>query len=83
MGQSRVLFLEVTFLMDDERELARRRGHTHLEDLVEFLHECPDVLQNEHVVLKHFSMRYDHRFIVHLLKKRLPKDFLERMHILL
>ncbi|MFV1969213.1 MAG: DEAD/DEAH box helicase family protein, partial [Pirellulaceae bacterium] len=55
VGESRVLFLEVTFLMDDERELARRRGHTHLEDLVQFLRDRPDVLRNEHIVLKHFS----------------------------
>jgi ribonuclease Z len=83
VGQSRILFLEVTFLMEDERELARQRGHTHLEDLVEFLRDCPGVLQNEHVILKHFSMRYDSRFIVHMLRTRLPKDFLERVHILI
>jgi hypothetical protein len=41
------------------------------------------VLQNEHVILKHFSMRYDSRFIVHMLRTRLPKDFLERVHILI
>ena len=83
VGQSRVLFLEVTFLMEDERDMARRRGHTHLDDLVQFLRECPGVLQNEHVILKHFSMRYDSRFIVHMLRTRLPKDFLERVHILI
>ena len=83
VGQSRILFLEVTFLMEDEREMAKMRGHTHLDDLVEFLRECPDVLQNEHVILKHFSMRYDSRFIVHMLRTRLPKAFLERVHILI
>jgi len=83
VGRSRILFLEVTFLMEDEREMAKMRGHTHLDDLVEFLRECPDVLQNEHVILKHFSMRYDSRFIVHMLRTRLPKAFLERVHILI
>jgi ribonuclease Z len=83
VGESRILFLEVTFLMEDERDMARKRGHTHLEDLVDFLRECPDVLRNEHIVLKHFSMRYDSRFIVHMLRSRLPKEFLERTHILI
>lgn len=83
IGSSRILFLEVTFLMEDERDMARQRGHTHLDDLVEFLEECPGVLQNEHIVLKHFSMRYDSRFIVHMLRTRLPKPFLERAHILI
>lgn len=83
IGQSRILFLELTFLLDGEREMARKRGHTHLEDLLEFLRECPDVLQNEHIVLKHFSMRYDRRMILHVLKSKLPREFLERVHILI
>ncbi len=82
VGLSRVLFLELTFLMEDEREMARKRGHTHLDDLLEFLRECPDVLANEHIILKHFSMRYDRNLILNVLKARLPKPFLERVHIL-
>ncbi|MDH4120292.1 MAG: MBL fold metallo-hydrolase [Deltaproteobacteria bacterium] len=83
VGLSKVLFLEVTFLMDDERDTARARGHTHLLDLLEFLRERPGVLQNEHIVLKHFSMRYDRKFILRTLKSRLPPEFLERVTILL
>jgi ribonuclease Z len=83
VGASRILFLEVTFLMDGEQELARRRGHTHIDDLVQFLRERPDVLRNEHIVLKHFSMRYDRPTIKHIVRSKLPADFLERVHILL
>ncbi|MDH4248606.1 MAG: MBL fold metallo-hydrolase [Deltaproteobacteria bacterium] len=82
VGQSRVLLLELTFLMEDERELARQRGHTHLDDLLAFLKECPEVLVNEHIVLKHFSMRYTRKMILSVLSERLPKAFLERVHIL-
>ncbi|MEE8395477.1 MAG: MBL fold metallo-hydrolase [bacterium] len=82
VGQSRILFIEVTYLLDDDREMARRRGHTHLQDLLDFLRDCPDVLRNEHIVLKHFSMRYDRRLIRHTLKTRLPAEILERTHIL-
>jgi ribonuclease Z len=82
VGASRILFLEVTFLLDGEEELARKRGHTHLGDLVRFLRERPDVLRNEHIVLKHFSMRYDRGTIRSVLRAKLPADFLARVHIL-
>ena len=83
VGESRVLFLEVTFLLDDERELAQRRGHTHVDGLVKFLRDCPDVLRNEHIVLKHFSMRYDKATIRSVLKAKLPAGFMERVHIMI
>jgi len=83
VGESRVLFLEVTFLLDGEKELARRRGHTHVDDLVDFLREQPDVLRNEHIVLKHFSMRYDRGTIKRVLKAKLPADFMERVQVLI
>lgn len=83
VGQSRILFLEVTYLLDDDEELARQRGHTHLNDLLRFLRDCPDVLQNPHIILKHFSMRYDKNLIVHTLKSRLPAEFQERVHVLI
>jgi len=83
VGQSRILFLELTYLMEDERDMARQRGHTHLDDLIQLVEERPDALQNEHIVLKHFSMRYDKRLIVNTLKSRLPKELMERVHILL
>ncbi len=82
VGQSRVLFLELTYLLDDDLDLARRRGHTHLNELLDFLRECPDVLQNEHIILKHFSMRYDRRLILNTLRAKLPASFLERVHVL-
>jgi ribonuclease Z len=83
IGQSRILFIEVTYLLEDDRDLARQRGHTHLDDVIEFLSECPDTLQNPHIVLKHLSMRYDRGLILHTLKSRLPAEFLERCHILI
>ncbi|HEX7926929.1 MAG TPA: MBL fold metallo-hydrolase, partial [bacterium] len=83
VGQSRILFLEVTYLMDDDEEMAKQRGHTHLNDLLRFLKDCPDVLQNPHIILKHFSMRYDRALIVNTLKAKLPAEFQERVHVLI
>ncbi len=83
VGQSRILFLEVTYLLDDDEDMARQRGHTHLNDLLRFLRDCPDVLRNPHIILKHFSMRYDRNLILHTLKSRLPAEFQERVHVLI
>jgi len=82
VGKSRVLLMELTYLMEDDREMARRRGHTHLDDLLELIESQPDFLQNEHIVLKHFSMRYDRRLILSILKKRLPKVLEGRVHLM-
>lgn len=82
VGESRVLFLEVTFLLDGEQELAARRGHTHIDDLVRFIADCPDTLNNEHIVIKHFSMRYERGLIRNVLRDKLPPHIMERVHIM-
>ncbi len=82
LGEAQILFLEVTFLMDDERELAKKRGHLHVEQLANFLKQHPQRLKNRHIVLKHFSMRYSRQQIHQLLCRQLPVDFMKRVHIL-
>ncbi len=54
-----VLLLEATYLPGTERDLARKWGHTHLEELVELYERSPELLPARHIVLKHFSMRHD------------------------
>jgi ribonuclease Z len=83
VGESRILFMEVTFLLEGEQELARRRGHTHVDELARFLRERPGVLRNEHIVLTHFSMRYDRNTIQSTLRAKLPAEFMERVRILI
>lgn len=74
--QAKVLVLECTFL--DERvslEKARRSGHVHLTELI----ERADVLQNEAIVLTHFSARYSASQIVRILDRRVPAGLRERI----
>ena len=82
IGQSKILLIEVTYLLEEERAMARERGHTHLDDLLTLVEAHPDLLQNEHIVLKHFSMRYDRNLILNVLKSRLPDHLRERVHVL-
>lgn len=60
--RSPILVVEATFLHPGEEDQAHRRGHTHLSEVAAVLRDrCtagPDALRCEHLVLKHFSMRY-------------------------
>ncbi|MFT5197500.1 MAG: ribonuclease Z [Planctomycetota bacterium] len=73
------LVMEVTFL-DDRVPLdkARRVGHIHLDEL----REHADVFRCEHLVLTHFSLRYQRKHAWDLIKKALPADLLKRTVIL-
>jgi ribonuclease Z len=80
LREARVLVMECTFL--DDRVSARdahRKGHVHLDHLLERAH----LLNNERIVLTHFSARYSAAQIVALLDKRLPKELRERVRPLL
>lgn len=51
---ARVLLLECSFLLPEDRERAREYAHIHVDDLV----ERAELFRNEAVVLTHFSQRY-------------------------
>jgi ribonuclease Z len=59
VGESEVLFLEATHLPGTSPEVSAKYGHTHLEELGRLAERCPRTLASPHVVLKHFSMKYD------------------------
>lgn len=76
IGTSRVLILECSFL-DDKKSLAASRAgcHIHLDELL----ERADALQNEHVVLMHFSQIYRPDEVRTILQKRCPPHLAERL----
>ena len=77
---ARVLVIECTFL--DERvspEGARESGHVHLDDLARHA----DALENEAIVLTHFSSRYTDKQVRELLAARLPGPLRGRVRPLL
>ena len=51
---ARVLLIECSFLMPEDRDRARVYEHLHLDDF----RERADAFQNEAIVLTHFSQRY-------------------------
>jgi ribonuclease Z len=82
LGQSDVLFLEATHLADTPRSTSAQYGHTHLDDLVDVAREVPEALATPHIVLKHFSMKYDARDIRKAVAA-LPADLRRRVTVLL
>lgn len=80
---SPVLVLETTFLEPDERSRAREYGHTHIAELVEALERFGDHSKVQHLVLKHFSMKYSHETIRAVVAQVIPERFLPRIQLLL
>lgn len=77
---ARLLVMECTFL-DDRVSVAdaRSTGHVHLDEWV----ERAELLENEAILLTHFSQRYSPREIVALLDRKLPPALRERVTPLL
>ena len=71
-----VLLVECTFLDPDQREMARRFGHMHLDDLVAQQHE----LRNEAIVLVHLSRRHAPSELRRRVEERLPA-IADRVHV--
>ena len=82
LGRSRVLMIEATHLSDTPREVSEKYGHTHLDELAELYARDPKgALAAEHIVLKHFSMRYEARDI-QMAVAGLPDGLRERVTVL-
>ena len=80
---SPVLILEATFLEPGEEALAMRKAHSHLIEIVRALDTFGDRVACEHIVLKHFSMRYSRERVFELVGTAIPERFRDRVRILL
>ena len=77
--QSKVLITECTFLDDGEEAMSKKKGHSHLKDIVNALNELGDEIKCEKIILSHFSMKYSERHIRDVLDKGIPEKFKERV----
>lgn len=76
---SQVLLLECTFLDADEIGMARKKGHTHLTDILNALNTLGDRIKCQKIILKHFSMKYARKHILYTLDKQIPEAFRDRV----
>ena len=77
--QSKVLITECTFLDDGEEAMSKKKGHSHLKDIVNALNELGDEIKCEKIILSHFSMKYSDRHIREALDKGIPEKFKEKV----
>ena len=80
---SPILILEATFLEAGEEALAVKKAHTHLSEIARALDTFGDRVACEHVVLKHFSMKYPRERVLELVAAGIPERFRDRIRILL
>lgn len=80
---SPIVIIEATFLEPGEEALAAKKAHTHLVDIARTLDQLGDAIRTEHIVLKHFSMRYPADQVRDLVAAGIPARFRERIRILL
>ena len=81
--QSPVVIIEATFLEAGEEALAAKKMHTHLAEIAHVLDELGDRVATQHVVLKHFSMKYSADQVRSLVGAGIPERFRDRIRILL
>lgn len=77
--ESETLILECTFLDSDELQMARKKGHTHLSEIVNALQTMGDRVKSRKIILKHFSMKYGRKHIQHTMERQIPQAFRDRV----
>jgi ribonuclease Z len=82
IGESEILFLEATHLPGTSPDVSAKYGHTHLEELASLFARDPRPLASPHVVLKHFSLKYEEHAIRASLAI-LPPDLRRRVTLLI
>lgn len=75
--KSKVLITECTFLDDEDESMSHKKGHTHLQHIVEALKKFDNAVGCEKIILTHFSMKYSERHIREVLDKKVPEKFKE------
>jgi len=80
---SEILVLECTFLDPDEQAMARKKGHTHIEEIRQALLAMGDRVKCQKIILKHFSMKYSKKHILYRIAHIIPPEFLPRVEALL
>jgi len=79
-GKSKILAIELTFLLEEELGKARTYAHMHLNDLIQLVEQ--DYFQNEVLILKHVSSRYQKRQVEGILRGVLPEKILKKLIVI-
>lgn len=81
--KSKVLITECTFLDPEDESMSKKKGHSHIKDIVKALNELDDEVKCEKIILSHFSMKYSDKYIRDVVNKMIPEKFRERIEVLI
>jgi len=81
--KSKVLVTECTFIAPEDEAMSRKKGHSHLEDIVRALNELGDEVECKQIILAHFSMKYSEKYIRESIEKKIPERFKDIVHVLI
>ena len=79
VAKSKILITECTFFIDEHIDRAKAGKHVHVKSLAKMLEK----LDNEYVVLTHFTQRTSLNQAKDYLKKHLPADMLKKIKLLM
>ena len=80
--ESKILVIESTFIAAGEEILARKRGHTHLNEIAQIMTEQEEQIACEAIVLKHFSMKIKPLDALEAALRVIPPQFHDRVYLL-
>jgi ribonuclease Z len=80
---SPVVVCECTFLDRDETGMARKKGHTHIEQIAQTFNRIGSTMACQNIILTHFSMKYSKKHILEAVSKAIPQEFIERVRVFL
>lgn len=81
--QAPVLVIEATYVDPADREMAARKGHTHIDEIGDVLATMDHAALPAHIVLKHFSMKATHDEVVAAVERAIPPTLRSRVQLLL
>ena len=80
---SPAVICECTFLDSDETSMARKKGHTHIDHIVQVLGKIGNSMACQSIILTHFSMKYSKKHVLDIVNKVIPEEFREKVKVFL
>lgn len=81
--QAPVVVIEATYVDPADREMAARKGHTHIDEIGALLATLDPATLPEHIVLKHFSMKVSRDDVDAAISRAIPEAVRPRVQVLL
>lgn len=82
-AQAQTLVIECTFVAGNEKDLAAKHGHTHLDDLVQLMQHRQELfVGNDNIVIKHQSLRHDMNSFRQQVLSAVPESFKPRIRFM-